>query len=201
QVLRASYIDLNDDIVQVEFSGAGSVTITLAGASGPAYPAAYNQGVSYIKGHASLTIVGADQSTNVSVFTVGRATAFDPTGGYDLVLGPTETNLPANNGSPLFEGRTAEDYDGVADLALISIQSDSGTFGGLRCANASFFAVSGSTGVAAPGVAFAGPFYVHNIAAEDDAKPVLVTGAIGTGKIGITGGDMHQPNGRAVAVG
>ncbi|HYD82571.1 MAG TPA: hypothetical protein VEA63_00935, partial [Opitutus sp.] len=127
--------------------------------------------------------------------------AFDPTGAYDFLVGPTATNLPANNGSTLFEDHEIGDYDGVADIALINIQSDSGRFGGLRCANTSFFAASGSTGVSAPGVAFEGPFYVHNITAEDDANPTLVMGAIGTGGIGITGGDMLQPNGRAVAVG
>ncbi len=201
QITRASFIDLNNDIVQVEFSGAGTVTVSLAGATSPAAPLLYTQAVNYMKGHATVTVVGADQTTNLSVFTVGRATAFDPTGAYDFLVGPTETNLPENNGSLLFAGREAGDYDGVADLALISIQSDSGTFGGLRCANASFFAVNGLTGISAPGVAFAGPVYVHNIAAEDEARPVLVTGSTASGRIGITGGDMLQPNGRAVAVG
>lgn len=202
QVVRASYIDLDNDIVQVEFAGAGSVTISLAGATAPAAPIAYNQPtVAYVKGHATITIVGADQSSNLSVFTVGRATAFDPTGGYNLLLGPTEANLPANNGSPLFQGHPIADYDGVADLALINIQSSVGAFGGLRCANTEFFAASGLTGVQAPGVTFAGPVYVHNIAAEDDARPVLVTGSTASGRIGITGGDMLQPNARAVAVG
>jgi GH35 family endo-1,4-beta-xylanase len=179
QVTRASYVDLNDDIVQVEFSGAGSVTVVLADPSDPAAPVAYNQpNVSYMKGHATIVVAGTDQTSNISVFTVGKKTAVN---------------------QALF--KSDWDYDGVADLALLTIQSNKGTFGGVRCANAEFYDVSGSTGVSAPGVAFAGPFYVHNIAAQDNAVPMLVTGTIGTGGIGITGGDLHQPNGNYVEVG
>ena len=58
--MRASYIDMNDDIVQVEFSGAGTVTLTLAGMSGPALPVNYNQSVAYVKGHATIAIADAD---------------------------------------------------------------------------------------------------------------------------------------------
>ncbi|HRE80904.1 MAG TPA: hypothetical protein PLN52_07635, partial [Opitutaceae bacterium] len=54
QIARISYIDLNDDIVQVEFSGAGTLTITLTNPSGPAVAVNYNQPtVSYMKGHAT----------------------------------------------------------------------------------------------------------------------------------------------------
>ena len=46
QILRISYIDLNDDIVQVEFSGAGTLSLVLDAASGPALPTKYNQNTS-----------------------------------------------------------------------------------------------------------------------------------------------------------
>src|SRR5690606_17163673 len=71
QITRMSYIDLNDDIVQVEFSGSGTLALTLAAPTGPALPLKYNQNVTYMKGHASIVITGADESTNVSVFSVG----------------------------------------------------------------------------------------------------------------------------------
>ncbi|HYD84562.1 MAG TPA: hypothetical protein VEA63_10930, partial [Opitutus sp.] len=54
QVTRCSFIDLNDDIVQVEFSGRGNLTLVLDGVSGPARPVNYNQAVEYVKGHATI---------------------------------------------------------------------------------------------------------------------------------------------------
>ena len=79
KVTRTSYIDLTDDIVQIEFSGAGTLSVVLDRASGPAAPLNYQQpSVGYMKGHAGIVITGANETTNVSVFSVGRATAFDP---------------------------------------------------------------------------------------------------------------------------
>lgn len=178
QVTRVSYIDLSNDIVQVEFSGAGTLTITLDDASGPAAPVNYNQAVEYMKGHATLTLSGADETTNVSAFTVGTGTAVDPR---------------------LF--KPGVNYDGVADLALLNVASSNGRFGGIRMANTEFFAARGLTGVNAPGVSIATVVNVHNIDAHDDATPVLFTGTIGAGRIGITGGAMKQTNQRAIQVG
>ena len=60
KVTRISFIDLTDDIVQVEFSGAGTLSIVLDSSSGPALAVNYNQpDVSYMKGHASLVVAGA----------------------------------------------------------------------------------------------------------------------------------------------
>src|SRR5690606_34045086 len=108
----------------------------------------------YMRGHAGIVIAGANETTNVSVFSVGRANAIDQT---------------------LF--RADVSYDGVADLAYIAILSSNGKFGGLRCANASFFATKGLTGIYAPGVQFTGPVYVGDIDAFDDAESVLQLGS------------------------
>src|SRR5690606_15846447 len=94
----------------------------------------------------------------------------------DMTKPISDLNKPANNGSPLF--KAGESYDGVADVALINISSETGRFGGVRAANARFYAVAGYTGVFAPGVRFSGPVYAHDVNARDDATPVLVTGAI-----------------------
>jgi hypothetical protein len=176
QVTRVSFIDLNDDIVQVEFSGAGTLALTLENASGPAAPVKYNQpGVLYMKGHASLVITGANESTNVSVFSVGAVTA------VNQALFPV--------------GMT---YDGVADIGLISIATTNGKFGGVRTANASYFRSSGLTGVNAPGVAMQGPVYVGDITADADATGTLVFAS--TTDVRVTGGDLLQLNNRAVQV-
>lgn len=201
QVTRTSFVDLNDDIVQVEFSGPGTLSLVLADATGPAAPANYNQPTStYMKGHAGIVITGATEATNVSVFTVGRATAFDRTGTYNI-LKPADAaagNDPAKNGSPLFEGHATTAYDGIADLAFIAIQSADGKFGGVRAANAHFFAHRGFTGVYAPGVAFTGPLYLGDVSAFDSASPVIVVGSVANARI--TGGSLLQDNGQPVQV-
>ncbi|HVU22508.1 MAG TPA: DUF1800 family protein [Opitutus sp.] len=196
RVTRTSYIDQNDDIVQVEFAGAGTLTLVLDHATGPARPLKYTQDVSYMKGHASIVIAGADESTNVLVFTVGRATAFDPSGGYDILQPISDTNEPGNNGSALFQGQADTVYDGVADLGFMAIASANGRFGGVRTADARYAAASGLTGVFAPGVQFAGPVFAGDIDASAGATPVLLLGQVADARI--TGGDLAQDNGAAV---
>ncbi len=198
KITRTSFIDLDNDIVQVEFSGPGTLTLVIDGYTPPALPMNYHQDTAYVKGHAGIVITGADENTNVSVFTVGRATAFDPTGAYNTLVAPSPTNDPAKNGSSLFQGHSATKYDGVADLAFIAIASSNGKFGGVRTANANYFASKGMTGIYAPGVEFTGPVFIGNITAFDAAKPVIILGAAADTRI--TAGDLAQPNAQPVQV-
>ena len=198
-VVRTSFIDLNDDIVQVEFSGAGTLSIVLDNPTGPAAPVNYNQpSVAYMKGHAGIVVTGADDTTNLLIFTVGRATAFDLTGAFNILLPVSATNNPANNGNPIFQGHTSTAYNGVADIAFIAISSTNGKFGGLRASDASCLAAKGLTGIYAPGVAFTGPVYISDINASDAASPVFIIGSSPDTRI--TGGDLLQANGQAVKV-
>ncbi|ACB74085.1 immunoglobulin domain-containing protein [Opitutus terrae] len=176
QITRTSFIDADNDIVQIEFSGPGTLSLVLDAPSGPALPVNYNQNFSYMKGHAGIVITGATEQTNLSVFTVGRATAVNQT---------------------LF--KDGVNYDGFADIAFIAIQSSNGRFGGVRTANATYFASKGLTGLYAPGVTFDGPVYLGDITAFDEATPVLVIGSA-NGNTWITGGDLEQANGRPVQV-
>lgn len=176
QVVRLSYVDLTNDIVQVEFSGAGALTLTLDNATGPAAAANYNQpGVSYMKGHGSIVIVGANETSNVSVFSLGKITAADQT----LI-------------------RNDVTYDGMADIAYIAIASSNGKFGGVRTSNANYFNTTGITGLYAPNVQFTGPVYIGDINAFDSATPMLVIGS--ASDVRITGGDLLQTNGVSVQV-
>ncbi len=175
QVVRMSFIDSTDDIVQVEFSGAGTVSLVLDNVSGPALPVNYNQSVTYMKGHAGIVVTDADETSNLSVFSVGKANAVNQT---------------------LFKDGVT--YDGLADVAFVAISSRNGKFGGLRTANASYFATRGLTGLYAPGVQFTGPVYIGDINAFDAATPVLTIGGGDTTQI--NGGDLKQSNGRAVQV-
>lgn len=178
QVTRLSYVDLNDDIVQIEFSGPGTLSLVLTSATGPALPAKYNQSVSYMRGHAGIVITGADEHTNVSAFTVGKNTAVN---------------------AALFKDGMA--YDGVADIAFIAIASKNGKFGGVRTADARYYATSGFTGVYAPGVEFLGPLYLGEVTAYQTATPILRVGS--AADVQITGGSLSQlypANGRPVQV-
>jgi hypothetical protein len=201
EVTRTSFIDVNGDIVQVEFSGPGTLSLVLDGAGPRAAPEKYNQAsVLYTKGHAGIVITGANEFTNVSVFTVGRATANDPTGGYNITKDPNTTdNNPADNGSSLFVGHANTTYDGVADIAFIAIQSTNGKFGGVRTSNTRYLAERGFTGLYAPGVQFTGPVFLGDVSASGTAKPVVLLGSA-QDRTWITGGSMEQLNGQPVQV-
>ena len=77
QITRVCFMDETEDIVQVEFSGTGSFTVTLDPATflAPAIPPRYNQAVEYVTGKPSVTIDGADANTFFSIFTVGSINA------------------------------------------------------------------------------------------------------------------------------
>jgi hypothetical protein len=175
QITRTSYVDRDGDIVQVEFGGAGTLSLVLDGASGPALATNYNQAINYMKGHAGIVITGADETTNVSVFSVGKGTA-------------------VNQG--LFKSDV--NYNGFADIAFIAIATTNGRFGGLRTANTVYSATKGFAGVYAPGVAFDGPVFVGDITATMSATPVLIIGSSPDTRI--TGGDLFQSNGQPVLV-
>jgi hypothetical protein len=128
-----------------------------------------------MQGHAGIVITGANETTNVSVFSVGKLTAVDQS---------------------LFRSDVA--YDGVADLAYLAISSTDGKFGSVRTGNASYFATHGITGLYAPGVQFTGPVNLGDISGYDVATAMLVVGS--ASDLNITGGDLWQANRQAVEV-
>lgn len=199
QVTRISFLDLNDDIVQAEFSGAGTLVVQLQGATGPATPVKYTQpSISYLKGHARLILAGADRTTNLTVFSVGRRTAFDPTGTFNFLAAVSAANDPARNGSPLFVGQSTTVYDGLADIASVSILSATGEFGRVRTGNAGYWATESLVGIYAPGVAFFGPVFLGDLEARTSAVPVLLLGS--APDVRVTGGDLLQANDADVQV-
>lgn len=176
EVTRMSFLDPDDDIVQVEFSGAGTVTVTFDGPTAAAAPPTkYKQeSVSYVKGNAQIVVTGANASTYLTVFSVGRGTAVNQALFFDNLV-----------------------YDGQADVAYIAISSTDGKFAALRAANVTFSNSKGLTGVYAPGVDFPIAF-VGDIDATGTATPVLLLGSSTDARV--TGGDLAQTNGRPVKV-
>jgi hypothetical protein len=176
QITRVSFIDLTNDIVQVEYSGPGTLTIALDNATGPAPAQNYNQpSVAYMKGHARLVVDGGEATSHISIFSVGKVTAVD------------QTLL-----------RSGMAYDGMADLASLTIHTLYGQFGGVRTANASYFATTGYTGLYAPGVEFE-RVYIGDINASDSATPTFTVRISHATEI--HGGDALQTNGRWIQVG
>ncbi|WP_044891474.1 hypothetical protein [Opitutus terrae] len=186
EVARVSFVDLNDDIVQVEFSGAGLITVSLDpdGRSGPALAGKYNQpDVQYMKGHASVTIAGSNATTNVTIFSVGTLTA---------------------QNQAIF--RAGEMYDGIADLARLTIVADpasasGSTFGAIRTGNVQFWHHVGNVGILAANVQVQGPVVLCDLWTLETANPVLTFGTVSQfPALLVAGGDLSQPGGKRILV-
>ena len=184
QITRVSFMDETEDIVQVEFSGTGSFTVTLDPATflAPAIPPRYNQAVEYVTGKPSVVIDGADANTFFSIFTVG--------------------SINAVNQALFPEGQV---YDAQADVTLVEVVNSTG-MGGMQLSNTTFSGSTGKVGVDARGVPIAVRLTVGDIDADGDAVPHLLFGegsftvAAGNPGLRITGGDLSQTNGAAVVV-
>ena len=184
QISRVSFIDVDDDIVQVEFFGKGRLTINIDPSSFelPAHPKKYNQDIKYVKGSARVKVEDADASTFLSIFTVGKVNAIN---------------------QALFPG--GENYDAIADIALLEITNSTG-FGGILCANVHFSASSGDVGLKAPGVSVSVRVLIGDIDASEDAVPHLLFGAdsftveaLNPG-LRIAGGNLQQKNGASIVI-
>lgn len=174
QIARISFLDPQNDIVQLEMSGAGALTVQLAAASGPMAPALYNQaGVSYMRGSPLVVLAGADASTHVSIYSVGRLT--NP--------GVTRADVV---------------YDEWADVRAFGVLAPGGALGGLHMGNARYSSDSGIVGLYAPTVATSGVIAVHDIAASQSGQPMLRFAPGGTVAVRIAGGGLAQPNARPI---
>ncbi len=184
RITRVSFMDENEDIVQVEFSGAGTFTVILDPATflPPAPPPRYNQAIEYVTGKPSVVIDGTDSSTFFSIFTVG--------------------SINAVNQALFPEGQV---YDAQADVTLVEVINSTG-MGGMQLSNTVFSGSTGKVGVDARGVPIAVRLTVGDIDASEEAVPHLLLGegsfTVPSGNPGlrITGGDLLQTNGAAVVV-
>ena len=155
EITRVSFLDINEDIVQVELSGNAVVTLSLDPDTfvDVAPPAKYNQPtVSYVGGHPTVSVEQADENTFLSIFTVGTINAMNQ-------------NLFPDG----------EIYDAMADVALLEITNSAG-FGGIHCANTRFSNVIGDIGLKAPGVPVSARVLIGDIDASGDSVPYLLFG-------------------------
>jgi len=184
QVTRVSFLDLSGDIVQAEFSGKGSLTISLDQFKAAAEAANYNQpGVKYVGGLATFTIQGEDASTNFSVFSVGSGNAVN----QDLFAG----------------GKTGGNH--IADVARLLIVQDASSpggssMGGIRAGNAIFADISGAVGISAANVHTQGPVIIGDVDASNAGVPTLKFGGNSQfATLQVAGGDLVQTNGQTFA--
>ncbi len=184
QITRVSFMDEDEDIVQVEFSGSGTFNVTLDPAtySPPSLPPRYNQQVEYVSGKPSVVIDGTDASTFFSIFTVGSINAVN------------QALFPA--------GQT---YDAEADVTLVEVINSSG-IGGMQLSNTVFSGSSGKVGVDARGVPIAVRLTIGDIDASGSAEPHLLFAAgsftvpAGNPGLRITGVDLVQTNGASIVI-
>ncbi|MBM3874257.1 MAG: calcium-binding protein [Verrucomicrobia bacterium] len=187
QITRVSFLDLSGDIVQAEFSGKGTLTVSLDSFGAAAAPTKYNQpGVSYVSGLASFTISGSDATTNFSVFSVGTGNA----------------HRGADN--PIFaDGKLGG--NNIADVQRITVVADpananGSAFGGIRAGNAAFVGSSGVVGISAANVAVQDVVTIGDIYATDSASPSLAFGSNSQfGNVTVAGGDLLQGNSKTIA--
>lgn len=186
QVTRVSFLDVNGDIVQTEFSGKGTLTIALDSATfkDAAVPANYNQDVKYVQGAAGFTIQGSDATTNFSVFSVGAGNAVN---------------------QDLFAGGKTGGTNHIADVSYLRIVSDPANpggfsnFGGIRAGNAIFAGSSGTVGVAAANVQVQGPVIIGDVDASATGVPTLNFGTSSQfSSLTVAGGDLAQTNGQNI---
>ncbi len=184
QITRVSFMDEDEDIVQVEFSGAGTFTMIMDPATflPPALPPRYNQHVEYVTGKPSVVIEGADSSTFFSIFTVGSINA------VNQMLFP--------------EGQV---YDAQADIKLVEVVNST-EFGGMQFSNVVFSGSIGKVGIDVRRISIAVRLTVGDIDADGYAVPYLLLGensftvpADNPG-LRITGGDLKQTNSASIVV-
>jgi len=187
QITRVSFLDASGDIVQAEFSGKGTLNITMAdGYTTGNQPTGYNQTLTggYVKGLASFTISGEDASTNFNVFSVGSGNA-----------------APGNT---LFDATHTGGSNHVADVQRLTIVADpanpnGSTFGSIFAGNAVFSGTSGVVGISAANVQVQNLVRVGDIDASGSATPTLTFGANSNfGAVDITGGDLAQTNAKSI---
>jgi len=176
KIARISLLDERGSIVQFEMSGPGALTVVLANSSGPKAPALYNQpGIEYMQGAPLVVLTGADATTHMSIYSVGRLT--NP--------GVTRADVT---------------YHEWATVRASGIQSTTGEFGGLYYGNVLFTGSAGPIGIAAPTVRSIGTLNFHEVKATGSGYPLLLLAADGTANLKVTGGSLEQLNDQPIAV-
>lgn len=185
EVLRISFLDQGGDIVQTEFSGKGTLTLSLedlkrsgdAGYTNPNPPQTLPAG-GYVQGLASITVDKPELSTNLGIYAAGK------------LQNPGFFNDPTRNGD-----------NGLAEVARVVIKGDPtnaagySNMGGLYMGGVVFTANEGVAGIQAPLVAAQSIVSIGDIDSKGTAKPYLLFNTNSQFQnVFIRGGDLKQTN-------
>jgi len=185
QIVRVDFMDPTGDILHTEFSGSGTMNISLANFVAAAVPTKYATTTQYVTGLASFTITNSDATSNFLVTSIGPVTAF---------------NGIAN---PIFANGTLTGGDNIANVSRLVIVGDAnnlvagaGTaFGSIFAGNAVFGDTSGVTGIYAPNTSFktGSTITIGDIVAAGSSTPVLALGLFSDVKtVTVAGGSLPK---------
>ena len=157
ETTRVSFLDLDGDLVFVDFSSDDSATemiVNLEEYSGALEDSPYDQpGTQYARGLATIWIMNPTELTWLSVVSLGN-----DVDRVDLALVKDDTfAMPVN---------------GMVDIRAISIEGD-GNIGAIDAANVNFVGSSGEIGIDARGTVVRRALSIGDITPSETARPLL----------------------------
>ena len=190
ELTRVSFLDLDGDVVFAEFGGNGKLTISFEQYES-AQPSPYLQSTTwYSQGLATLSISGGDQSTFLSVFSLGN----DP-------LRVDEAIIDGDSDDP--DNASFEGANFMADIRAVEVlgaEDQVNFFGGLGLANTNFTGTGSPgdklTGVNAPNVRILQYLRIGDVNTEGAAMPIISIHPSSLlndddGAVEIAGGDLN----------
>ena len=179
QIVRTSFLDIDNDIVQVELSGSGTLRIELDNFQGSTDPFLYNQpGVRYMKGEPLIYVEGSSFDTNISIFSIGRISI-----------------LPFVNNT-LFVSDIF--YDGMADVKFLQVTGNG--ISRIGCGNVEFRGSSGLIGIQVI-VPVINDVIIGDVEAIGFSSPILMFGDNSQfGALKVAGGNLLQEGNKRIMV-
>lgn len=184
QIVRIDFLDVDGDVIRAEFSGAGTLNVSLANFVDAATAAKYNiPNVKYVQGLASFTITGSDGTSNFSTYSLGVDNVF----------------TKALN--PIFSDPTKQGGNHNSNVARLVIVGDpanpvsglGSNFGSILAGNAIFADSSGVIGIFAKDTSFktGSTIVIGDIVPSGTATPTIQLGAFSDVKtVTIAGGSL-----------
>jgi len=188
EVVRVSFLDQGGDIVQAEFGGKGTMTVSLEDVKTAASAGYVNKNpdqmlngakVNYVQGLATITVDKPELNTNLGVYAAG---------------------ILQNPG--FFTGQAKQGDNGLADIARVILvgnpENEAGysNMGGIRMGGAVFSANTGVVGIRGENVAIQDIVAIGDIDAKESGVPTLMFNTnTQVQTVFVRGGDLRQSNG------
>jgi len=184
QIVRVDFLDADGDITRAEFSGTGTMSISLANFVDAASPSKYTiSGTKYVSGLASITITGSDATSNFNSYSLGTGNAF----------------LGAAN--PIFSDPTKQGGNHLANEARLVIVGDptnlvsgpGSAFSNILAGNVVFGDSSGVIGLYAPNTSIkaGASIIIGDIVPSGTATPTIqINGFSDVKTVTVAGGSL-----------